>query len=188
MHARAYLAIHRVVFATLTLTAVLVQFLNGLGKTAFSPVSFFSFFTIESNIFASVVFFTAALLPASRTDSGTFAMIRGAAVLYMVTTGIVYALLLSGLEESLQTPLPWVNLVLHYIMPVVVALDWGIDPPRARISFPRALVWLAFPLLYLGYSLVRGRLVGWYPYPFLNRKVRGDTEESHSTPSRSTST
>ncbi len=58
-------------------------------------------------------------------------------------------------------------------MPVVVALDWWIDPPRARISFPRALVWLAFPLLYLGYSLVRGRLVGWYPYPFLNPESAG---------------
>ncbi len=58
-------------------------------------------------------------------------------------------------------------------MPVGVALDWWIDPPRARISLRRALIWLVFPILYLGCSLVRGRLVGWYPYPFLNPEAVG---------------
>jgi hypothetical protein len=27
---------------------------------------------------------------------------------------------------------------------------------------------LAYPLVWLGYTLVRGSIVGWYPYPFLN--------------------
>ncbi len=136
-------------------------------------MSFFSFFTIESNIFASVVFLAAALLPTTKGDSGTRDMVRGAATLYMVTTGMVYVLLLSGLEESLQTPIPWVNLQLHYIMPIAVALDWVMDPPRQRIPFRRALVWLAFPALYFVYSLVRGPFVGWYPYPFLNPESAG---------------
>ncbi len=102
---RVFVPAYRLALAGLVCSALLVQFLNGLGRTDFSPVNFFSFFTIESNIFASLVFL-AAVLPPRRTDSGPFAMMRGAATVYMVTTGIVYALLLSGLEESLQTPLP----------------------------------------------------------------------------------
>jgi hypothetical protein len=33
--------------------------------------------------------------------------------------------------------------------------------------------WLAFPLAYLGYSLVRGLAVDWYPYPFLDPDESG---------------
>ncbi len=28
--------------------------------------------------------------------------------------------------------------------------------------------WTIFPLLYLAYTLIRGAIVGFYPYPFLN--------------------
>ena len=36
------------------------------------------------------------------------------------------------------------------------------------------LLWQVFPLLYLIYVLVRGAIVGWYPYPFLDpAKVNG---------------
>ena len=30
------------------------------------------------------------------------------------------------------------------------------------------LLWLAFPAVYLGYTIIRGALTGWYPYPFLD--------------------
>lgn len=86
----------------------------------------------------------------------------------MVTTGIVYMLLLSGLEESPQTPTPWVNTVLHYVVPVYALVDWRWDPPRPPVPFRRGLLWLLFPLAYAVYSLVRGPIVDWYPYPFLD--------------------
>jgi hypothetical protein len=86
----------------------------------------------------------------------------------MTVTGIVYALLLSGLEDSLQTPIPWVNFVLHYLFPFVAFADWFIDRPARKVTFTQSLWWLVFPIAYLIYSLVRGPLVGWYPYPFLD--------------------
>ena len=30
------------------------------------------------------------------------------------------------------------------------------------------IVWLLYPALYLAYALIRGRLEGFYPYPFIN--------------------
>jgi hypothetical protein len=50
----------------------------------------------------------------------------------------------------------------------VIVLDWLIDPPHVPISWRRALTWLAYPLVWLAYTVIRGGIVGWYPYPFLD--------------------
>lgn len=86
-------------------------------------------------------------------------------------TGIVYGIALAHYD----TPevIPWVNVVVHRVTPTVFAIDWLIDPPRPAPRFPRALVWLVFPMLYLLYTLVRGAVVDWYPYPFLDPRVHG---------------
>jgi hypothetical protein len=39
--------------------------------------------------------------------------------------------------------------------------------------FRWSLIWLAYPVLYLVYSLVRGAFVDWYPYPFINPVTSG---------------
>ncbi len=167
MRPRIILLVFRVFFAALTLWAVVAQFTYASSR-GFSPVNFFSFFTIESNLFAAGVLLALALVPSWRRASNVRDNVRGAATFYMVTTGITYVLLLSGSEEALQTQILWVNLVLHYIMPIVVFFDWVVNPPEHTISFRRALIWLVYPILYLAYSLIRGPAVGWYPYPFLD--------------------
>lgn len=35
------------------------------------------------------------------------------------------------------------------------------------------LDWLIIPLLYSGYSIIRGAISGWYPYPFFNPAQSG---------------
>lgn len=158
----------RVGFGLLAFVAIGVQLATTI-QNGNSVVNFFSFFTLESNILAAIVllvvgFGTLAGIKAQRS----FAFIRGAATLYMVITGIVFALLLAGLEQRLQLTVPWINIVLHYIMPVVLLVDWLLFPPKFRFSFAQTLGWLVFPLLYLIYTLIRGSLVAWYPYPFLD--------------------
>ena len=53
-------------------------------------------------------------------------------------------------------------------MPVAVVADWLLDPPRLRLRTRDVLWCLPFPSAYLAWSLGRGALVQWYPYPFLN--------------------
>jgi len=114
-----------------------------------------------------------AIASAKGSDIKQLALYRGAATLYMVTTGIVFAVLLSGLEAGVLTAVPWDNTVLHYIMPIVLIVDWLVDPPKARIAFKKALVWMIFPITYVVYTLVRGHYAAWYPYPFLNPDTKG---------------
>jgi hypothetical protein len=63
--------------------------------------------------------------------------------------------------------------IVHYVMPVAVVADWLVDPPRRRLGLRDAALWLIVPLAYVVYTLIRGALVHWYPYPFLNVDVLG---------------
>ena len=159
---------YRVGFALLALVAVGYQIWVLVDETDFKPGNFFSFFTIESNLASIALLLYLARRGSAAEDQGRLDLIRGAVTLYMATTGVVYGLLLSGYTAELQTAVIWVDNVVHRIMPVVMVADWLLDPPRTALTLRRALVWLVFPLLYLVYSLVRGPLVDWYPYPFLD--------------------
>lgn len=130
---------------------------------AFRPANHFSYFTILSNVVAALVFLVGAFRPVPD-------LLRGAAVVYMATTGVIYALLLRGVD--VQTP-ALANLILHAIVPVLVVVDWLLAPPARPIPLARAAWWLVFPMVYLAYSLIRGPMVGWYPYPFLDPREHG---------------
>lgn len=103
---------------------------------------------------------------AGRRPTPSDDILRGASVLYMAITGVVYSTLLAGMEVDLT--LPWVNLQLHYIMPIVVVFDWLYQPQLSKLKVRQILPWLLFPAVYLAYTLIRGPIVNWYPYPFLN--------------------
>lgn len=62
----------------------------------------------------------------------------------------------------------WVNIVAHYVMSVVMVADWLFQPPLARLEPRHLWWWLVYPVAYLVYSLVRGAIVGWYPYWFID--------------------
>lgn len=61
-------------------------------------------------------------------------------------------------------------------MPVVVFLDWVIVPPSSTIAMHEAAWWLAFPIVWTITTMVRGALVDWYPYPFLDPNLQGRVE------------
>ncbi len=161
------LAVYKIFFGFLGASSIITEIAVLSERGKFSPVNFFSFFTIESNMFAAAMLIASAILVGRSKQSVTLVMLRGAATLYMLMTGIIFAVLLSRLDVQL-TAVPWDNIVLHYIMPVALVVDWILDPPKKRIGFKRGLLWIVFPLFYVAYTLVRGVFANWYPYPFLN--------------------
>lgn len=162
---RRWTAFYRLPLGLLTYAALATQLTSSVHRGA-SVANFFSFFTVLSNLLAATVFVLTALgLP--RTASARD-LLRGFPVVPMATTGLVWFVALRDLDEALQTTIPWVNTVVHIAMPVLVVADWLVDPPGGPIRWRRALVWLAYPLLWTAGTLVRGPLVHWYPYPFLD--------------------
>lgn len=164
---RNYLVGYKVFFGLLGFSALITEIAAIAVRGQWNAANFFSFFTVESNILAVVSLLVGAFLIYAKRQSKRADYFRGAVTLYMVVTGVVFSILLSGLEGVNLTAVPWDNIVLHYIMPVAIALDWIADRP-VYISFKKALLWLLFPIAYLAYSLIRGPIANWYPYPFLN--------------------
>jgi len=162
---RSILAIARIGFAALALVAIGYTLWKTADAGTLDVVNFFSYFTILSNLLA-VVSLVGGVLRGDRTPSRGWDLLRGQAVVMMTVTLVVYALLLEDTDVALSDA--WVNITLHKLFPIVVIADWLLDPPDAAVSVRDSLVWLAFPLLWTGYTLVRGALVGWYPYPFLD--------------------
>jgi hypothetical protein len=138
------------------------------GRFAPALGNYFSYFTIESNILACLVLLVGGLRD---PDTDLWVRLRVAATVYITITGIVYALVLSGSEVGLISE--WTNTVLHRLTPLGLVLDLALCGPWRRISPGSALRWLAAPLAFLAYSLVRGPIVDWYPYPFLDPRRPG---------------
>ena len=160
----------RLLMVVAVIAAIVTQLLHTI-STSNSVANFFSFFTIQSNIIGAAAVTTAALAGPAARGSLWLSQFRGAATLYMAITGMIFSLLLSGLD--VQTTIPWVNSTLHYIFPLFIVIDWLVDRSVRPLSFRQGLIFLVYPVLYGAYSLIRGPIVDWYPYPFLDPRPNG---------------
>jgi hypothetical protein len=132
---------------------------------AYQSVNFFFYFTVLSNIVLAAVLVGEAIDPSRLDRNG---VVRGATTLYMAVTGMVYAVLLRPIEADVGLTDPWINYVLHSLAPSAAMIDWLLFPPGRKLGRGALWAWLAFPAAYLVVTLIRGPLVDWYPYPFLN--------------------
>lgn len=157
----------RLALASLLTVALVAQLAIGMSRAEMTVANFFSFFTILSNSLAIVMLVMLAFRP-DRVDEETFSVFRGAVTVYMSVTGLVYATLLgpTGIDVGLTEP--WVNWTLHIVGPLALAVDWLIHRPGMKLPSRSWLIWLVFPAIYLLYTLVRGAIIDWYPYPFLD--------------------
>ena len=151
---------------------------QGLTDIPFRLVNFFSFFTIESNILATVVLVMAVGLTLLQKNPMWFTVLRAVATTFMVTTGIVYNLLLRGIELPQGSTLDWSNEILHLWGPLYMLVDWIVAPGRLRLEWKHIGTIVAFPIVWAVYTLIRGAVTydplldgGWYPYPFLNPEL-----------------
>ena len=136
-------------------------------------ITYFSFFTILTNILTALVFTAVALQP--KEGWGKWLCrpsVQAATAVYIAIVGMVYQLLLRQLWNPQGAQ--WVaDVLLHSILPVGYVLYWLLFAPRAGLSWKDAVVWLTYPAAYLVYTLARGAMSGLYPYPFVDVNVLG---------------
>ncbi|MDW5264114.1 MULTISPECIES: Pr6Pr family membrane protein [Acidobacteriaceae] len=166
MAKRYILAAARLFFGLLTLAAIITSFIDSVIQSSNSATNFFSFFTILTNLFVAIVLIvSAANLIRHRDPTEADDILRGSATVSIAIVGLVFGLLLSHLDSGL---IPWTNFVLHSLMPVVMVLDWLIQPPKAKLVPRHIWFWVVYPIAYLAYSLIRGAFTNWYPYWFID--------------------
>ena len=136
-------------------------------------ITYFSFFTILTNLLVALVFTAAALC--ARAAWGQWVLrpsVQASAAVYIAIVGIVYQLLLRHLWNPQGAQ--WVaDVLLHSIIPVGYVLYWWLFAPRDELSWKNAIGWLVYPGAYLVYTLARGAVSGLYPYPFVDVTTLG---------------
>lgn len=140
------------------------------GNVGGALVVLFGYFTILSNLFVALTAGAAAFRPGSWLASPS---LRGCATTAIVLVGLGYHLLL----REIWDPQGWQWLadnLLHYAVPAAALAYWLSFPPsRAALPAPAPLLWAAYPVAYLIYALIRGELLGSYPYPFIDVSEMG---------------
>ncbi|AYE32083.1 Pr6Pr family membrane protein [Burkholderia pseudomallei] len=172
MQKAAFVAAYRLVGCGLILSATCHSIARRWNAPTFRLDNFLSYFTQLSSLYTAIVLL-AGLWLATKPPSQRYESARGAVVLYMAITGIVYELLLAHLDAVHHATPYYTNWILHRVIPIAVFLDWLYVAPRVRIDWSQLARWLAFPVAYLGYTLVRGALIDWYPYPFVDPRAHG---------------
>jgi hypothetical protein len=169
---RTVFGVIRIVAAGIIIAAIVGQLIYSLEVTVDVPfflVNFFSYFTILSNALAAIALLIGAYYSFTvRRDPPWYNVSLAAVVTYMATTGVVYNLLLRNITLEQGRTLAWSNEVLHLIAPIYIVLVWILTPGKSPLKWTSIWTIIAFPLVWAVYTMIRGPIVGWYPYPFLN--------------------
>ncbi len=131
-------------------------------------ISYFSFFTVLTNIIVAVSF-TAVYFKGIGEEGSFFSRPKTltATAVDITIVGLIYNTVLRFLwsPEGLDKV---ADELLHTVIPPGFIVFWIKFVPRQSIAWKHTLPWLIYPLLYLAYTLLRGPSAQWYPYPFIN--------------------
>jgi hypothetical protein len=129
-----------------------------------------AFFTIQSNIIVAVT--TGLLALHVDRPSMAFRTARLIGLVAITVTGLVYHVALASVVDLAGWD-QFGNQLVHTVVPVLTVIGWLAFGPRRAISAPIAWLSLVFPLAWLAFTLIRGAVVGFYPYPFIDVAVLG---------------
>jgi hypothetical protein len=134
---------------------------SGVSRT----LNVFVFFTIQSNIIVGVTCLLLWLDP--KRSSTPFDTLRLTGVVAITITGVVYHAVLRGLFD-LETWGLVADNVLHTIVPIGAVIGWLAWGPRGKTSSRIVKLSVIFPVSWLAFTLIRGAIVDFYPYPFVD--------------------
>lgn len=174
---RSIHGIGRLLLAAAGVIALVGNFRYVLGFASFVTSNFLSYFTVQSAI-AGVMMLVLAAISAFRGIAPPWlGVLRALVTSYMIVSGIVFAVMViqaSTLDYTIAVP--WSDQLLHFWIPTFALIDWLLDPGTVRPSWKLLGLALVYPVLWGVFTLVRGPIVGWYPYFFLDTNQVSLTE------------
>lgn len=145
---------------------------NGKGVVG-GLVSYFGYFTIVTNLLVCISLTTPQLAPAS--SAGRFfarSDVTAGVATSIVFVGLAYHLLLRNVWNPQGLNLI-ANDLLHYVTPILFLAYWWFYFPKGALRWSYPLIWGLYPTAYLIYALIRGSIIGSYPYGFLDPRAIG---------------
>lgn len=135
-------------------------------------VRFWSYLTIWFNVLVAGT--SAGLAVDPGRDGRVWRALRLDAVVIAVGGGIVHWFLLRPILD-LHGADYLADKLLHVAVPLLALVGWLVFGPRDRVDGADLLNFLVVPCVWLAYTLIRGAVVGWYPYPFIDVGLHGYT-------------
>ena len=137
-------------------------------STAQGLAIYFGYFTVLTNILVAVAATWLVALPA--TALGRFFMqptAIGWVAASIAFVGVAYFVLLRHVwnPQGLQLV---ADVLMHYIVPALALLHSVIALRRTVLRWTAPLWWSLYPVIYFVYVLLRGALLGRYPYHFID--------------------
>jgi len=145
---------------------------NGRGVVG-GLVSYFGYFTIVTNLLVCISLTIPLLAPAS--SAGRFfarSDVTAGVATSIVFVGLAYHLLLRNVWNPQGLNLI-ANDLLHYVTPILFLAYWWFYFPKGALRWSYPLIWGLYPTVYLIYALIRGSIIGSYPYGFLDPSATG---------------
>lgn len=142
------------------------------GDSIFGAVIFyFSFFTILTNLMLVLIYWS-DLRPRESMRWFRSPVTRGMMVAAIALVGLFYHFVLAATWD----PRGWskvADVALHYVTPIFYIVWWSLFMRHAMLKWGDIPTMLIPPTIYLGYVLIRGAIVGEYPYPILEANRLG---------------
>jgi hypothetical protein len=128
-------------------------------------IYFFTFFTILTNL-ALVLIYASDLWPQTGMSWFRRPVTRGMLAAAIVLVALFYHFVLAGIWNP-QGLWKLADVTLHYITPVFYIAWWVLFARHGMLKWGDIPSMLVPPIIYLVYAMIRGALVGEYPYPIL---------------------
>jgi hypothetical protein len=171
-------AVLRWLAAVTVFSAVVWQVTDRLANNLFRPAEYFSYFSIQGTLIASVMLgYTGWLAWMGTPEKRQVTIARVSSTTYVVVIALVYNALLRGSPgDARDYGYDWPvvpNEIMHVWAAVIILIDWLLIAGAAQVRL-RAALWVAvFPLAWLAFCITRGMLDGWWAYWFLNPNEPG---------------
>ena len=125
----------------------------------------FCYFTIQSNILVGVIGILLAINV--KRESTKFIVAQLTGLVCILVAGIVYHVLLAS-EDQLEGMAVITNFVVHTSAPIMFLLGWIFFNNHGRTSWRTVQLSLIFPVGWAVFAMIRGAIIHYYPYPFMD--------------------
>lgn len=172
---------YRIIFVLISAAGLILQFSNSF---AYGKV-LICYYTILSNILCFLYFVYLVLARPKKEKP----LLKGAITMCITITGLVYHFMLSGGTMGSATGLSAQiisNYILHYIVPIMVILDYLLFFEKGKYKWFHPFVWLVIPYVYAAFIFIRAYFgeaifMGFgpdskpsrFPYPFVDVDLLG---------------
>ncbi len=168
--------------ATIGLSALLITFTLPIFNEVTEPLidvylKLLSYFTMQSNILVVIFLFIHGMFYKTFKANKS---IHTAFTVYITITGLLYITLLSNVFHPVGLA-KYSNVINHYFMPIIMLIHWFYFKSSKKLTLKNTLSWLVYPFIYAVAIIVRGTLVKFYPYPFVNVDKLGFVNVSINT-------